>query len=400
MRRTQALCALFVMLGCGGSAHAQQTGFELTVDNIMRGPEHVGESPSGVRWSDDGAFVYFRWKPGGRPWHETPALYRVSADGGTPERLSDDAADSLGAILASGDLSDDREARVVAYRGDLFIIDRRSGAMRQLTDTRDEESSPVFARDGRTVYFLRELSGVSNIYALDLAGGTLRQLTDVRSGPKPPEPAEAEGQRGFLERQQAELFAHVRRARAEREETEARREARAARELQPIYLGRAERLRTLSVEPGGSYAVIVAGKQAEDARRTLIPDWVTSSGYTETREMRTKVGDTQSETGRFGIVSLADGEVQWLELAAATGDSAATFYVANFMGWNEQGTHGLLAAQKRGFQRCLAVVARRADRRPDAAAQRSRRGMGGRSLRVLVQLRRLHAGWPQCLFHE
>jgi dipeptidyl aminopeptidase/acylaminoacyl peptidase len=336
-------------LVCGGAAHGQQGDFELTVDNIMRGPEHVGEAPSGVRWSDDGAWLYFRWKPGGRPWHESPALYRVRVRGGTPERLSDEAADSLGALLASGDVSDDERARVVAWRGDLFIIDRRNGSLRQLTDTRDQESSPVFDRTGRTVYYLAERGGISNIHALDLAGGTLRQLTDVRSGPAPRDSVPAAGQRGFLERQQEELFEHVRRARAQREEEEARREAREARAVQPLYLERDERIRTLAVEPGGSYAVIVAAKPSDDARRTLIPDWVTRSGYTETREVRSKVGDLQSETGRFGIVAVADGAVRWLELARATGDTAASFYSANFLGWNEQGTHGLLAAQSADF---------------------------------------------------
>jgi hypothetical protein len=100
-------------------AEAASTQFELTVPSIMRGPELVGETPLGVQWSDDSRWVYFRWKPGGRPWHEPLALYRVRADGGTPERLSDAAADSLGVILASGSLSTDERYRAVSYQGDI-----------------------------------------------------------------------------------------------------------------------------------------------------------------------------------------------------------------------------------------------------------------------------------------
>ena len=36
--------------------------FQLTIDNIMRGPNLVGTAPSQVRWSGDGSRIYFEWK--------------------------------------------------------------------------------------------------------------------------------------------------------------------------------------------------------------------------------------------------------------------------------------------------------------------------------------------------
>src|SRR5690606_23331368 len=96
--RTAPVLAL-IALAAAGPAHAQQAAapaastFELSVARIMRGPELVGSQPAAVRWTDDSRWIYFRWKPGGRPWHEPAALYRVPASGGTPERLSDEAAD-------------------------------------------------------------------------------------------------------------------------------------------------------------------------------------------------------------------------------------------------------------------------------------------------------------------
>ena len=343
-KRAVPLAVLLTAWSAAAAAAQQDNGFELSVANIMRGPEHVGEPPTDVRWSDSGEWVYFRWKPGGRPWHEERGLYRVREGGGEPERLSDAAADSLAPLLERGDVSTDDRWRAVESDGDLFLIDRRSDEIRRLTRTRTRESSPAFSRDARTLYYLGAGDAGVNVYAMPLDGGGIRQLTDIRSGPEPEDDPPAEGQRGFLERQQAELFDHIRRARAEQEREEARDSARAAREIQPIYLEKEERVRSLAIDPGGSYAVIVAGRTADEARRTLIPDWITSSGYTETREVRSKVGDLQTETGRIGIVSLADGSVQWLALGAAAGDTATAFSSARFIGWNEQGTHGLVAA--------------------------------------------------------
>src|SRR5690606_17482582 len=188
-------------------AGAAAQSFELTVPNLLRGPEHVGEPPSAVEWTDDGRWVHFRWKPGGRPWHEPAALYRVSASGGEPERLDDAAADSLGVLTASGDISGNGRSRVVAYRGDLYIIDRRNLDVRRLTDTRVSESSPVFSSSGAVVYYISD----NNVFSLDLDDGAIRQITDVRSGPAPAEPREATGQRAYLEQQQRDLFEHIRR---------------------------------------------------------------------------------------------------------------------------------------------------------------------------------------------
>ena len=55
-----------------------------------------------------------RWQPGGLEWDAGRSLYRVSADGGLPERVDDEAADELAPMLASGDLSPDRRSRIVS----------------------------------------------------------------------------------------------------------------------------------------------------------------------------------------------------------------------------------------------------------------------------------------------
>src|SRR5688572_17474434 len=102
MQRCSTLLA-FVAL-CASAATASAQSFQLTVPSIMRGPELVGESPTGVQWTDDGTWIYFRWKPGGRPWYEPTAQYRVRATGGALEQLSDAAADSVAVLLASGNV--------------------------------------------------------------------------------------------------------------------------------------------------------------------------------------------------------------------------------------------------------------------------------------------------------
>ena len=91
MTRTGPVVALALLSAAAPRSTAAQAAageFELTIANIMRGPEHVGEPPTDVRWSDDGRWVHFRWKPGGRPWNEPLSPWRVRADGTGLEQIT------------------------------------------------------------------------------------------------------------------------------------------------------------------------------------------------------------------------------------------------------------------------------------------------------------------------
>lgn len=349
------------------AAEAVTRAFDLTVASIMRGPELVGSPPGRIRWTDDGEWVYFRWKPGGEAWHEDADLYRVATAGGNPERLSEEEADSLGALLAEGDISPDERWRVVSHRGDIHRIDRRTLEIEQLTETRRAERSPVFAPDGRSILFVAD----QNVFRLTPAEGRLVQLTDLRTEAER-EDEESEGQRGFLEEQQEELFEHIRRGIAEREEREEREERREEEELPTVYLGDGERLSGVSAEPGGRYAVLQLTRPARDSRATIVPDYVTESGYTEPMEVRSKVGDEQSNT-RVALLEIESGEVTWPELVPGGGDleteddaasdtaaddggtrspagSGAAVAAASFLAWSADGEHGLIGVVSGDFK--------------------------------------------------
>ena len=343
----------------GGTAEfvpqpARGESFDLSIRSIMRGPELVGEAPAGVQWSQDGEWVYFRWRPGGGEWDDDRELYRVQADGSGLEQVPDAQADSVGLVTAGGDLSEDGRWRLTTSGGDLYLVNRESLAVRRLTDTREGESQASFV-PGEDAILYR--SGM-NLFRLDLETGAVRQVTDIRSGNAPGEEGEAEGQRGFLEEQQVELFEHIRRQKAREEEREAREEAVSGDEPEPLYINNGERLQGMAPSPDGSFVLVSAARQASDARQTSIPYWITESGYTEPRDVRTKVGD-ESGSSRLGLVDTATGEAAWLEadpdaLAAggaggeadaaggARGDDESREWSVSPRGWNDAGTRALL----------------------------------------------------------
>ncbi|MGE3468452.1 MAG: TolB family protein, partial [Pyrinomonadaceae bacterium] len=149
--------------------------FDLTIDNIMRGPDLVGYAPTGVRWSPDNKMIYFSWKRAGEPQNANTATYEVNADGSGLRKLTEDEAKQT--VPPNGDLSDDKRSIVYSDAGDIFLYDTRSGERRQITKTADAEGSPRFIGDQRSISFTRQ----NNLYTFSLDKGLLEQVTDIRA---------------------------------------------------------------------------------------------------------------------------------------------------------------------------------------------------------------------------
>jgi dipeptidyl aminopeptidase/acylaminoacyl peptidase len=280
----------------------------LTVENIMRGPELVGTAPFNVQFGAHGRHAYFRWRAPGVDTLDQD--YRVSVAGSPqPERLPRNAIDTI--PLANGVWSSDRRRLLVVLKGDLWLVEPGGGgpsAKRRLTQTPGAESAPSWSADGRTVFFSRD----NNAWALDLAGGRLAQLTDIRRGPAPRVAAESVGQKQVLRDQQRELFDFIRRQVAE-ERLAADTDTVAT--VKPLYLAERQSAMRLQVAPDGRFVLATIAERSRgdstEGRQVQMPVWVTQSGYVETRQIRTKVGDTPPRQ-KAALIEVATGRVTWV----------------------------------------------------------------------------------------
>jgi dipeptidyl aminopeptidase/acylaminoacyl peptidase len=335
---------LIAALGLPAASTAQRRpAFDLTIANMMRGPEVYGREPQRVRWSADGRTIYFYWNAPGTKWSEPLQPYRVRATAGaTPEKLTEAQIDSVGPLFSEGSMSRDRRIKVVSYEGDLYAVDLRTSAVRRLTETVGGESTPSVTADGTGAYFIRD----NNVFYIELATGFVRQITDVRSGPAPRDSTFA-GQRGALRTQQQELFDAIReRARLDSLARMNRREHE-ARQPKPLFLAANERVGQLSVSPNGRALLVQTFVPAPAAQQTEVPSYVTVSGYTEQLRVRTKVGDEQS-SGRIAYVPLTGGDVRWLRVIPT--DTVRAPAGAFMAGWNDAGTTALIVAVSRDYK--------------------------------------------------
>jgi dipeptidyl aminopeptidase/acylaminoacyl peptidase len=275
--------------------------FDLSVANIMRGELLTGRSPNELRWSEDGRWLYFRWRqPESRD--TTTSLYRVAPGRRVPERLADSVADRL-APAVSGDWDAARRRRAYVRNGDVYVAEV-GGRERRITDTPVSERSAQLSGDGRTVFYV---SG-SNLFATPVEGGPIRQLTDLRAEPEPAK-KDTVGQRGELEQEQARLLEVIRDRIEEREHREALDSMRAR--VRPVYIGRNATVGSVDVSPTGRYVLVGVNDRAEE-KQTLVPNFITESGYTEPLNVRSKVGDVQAGQ-RMALVDLATSRATWLQ---------------------------------------------------------------------------------------
>lgn len=307
LRAPAALGALAAALfAAPGQAQTPANGFDLSVRNIMRGPELVGRSPDEVRFSEDGRWVYFRWRaPEARD--TLTHVYRVPATGGTPELVADSVADRTAPVLA-GSWDASRTRRAFARLGDVYVTDV-SGNERRITQTPARETGPELSADGRTVYWFSN----NNLYATEVDGGPLRQLTDIRADAAPRDPS-LEGQRGTLRRQQTELF-DVIRDRVEAREARERLDS-IRTEVRPVYIGKNASIDSWDVSPSGRYVLLTVDDRVEGQQQTVVPFWVTESGYTEPMNVRTKVGDAEG-LNRAAVLDLQTHTLAWVQLDSA-----------------------------------------------------------------------------------
>lgn len=319
------------------AASAQQVPpakpFDLTIDNIMRGPALVGYEPSGVRWSPDSKKIYFTWKRADEPRNGETSTYVVNADGSGLTKLTEEEARKA---PPNGDVSDDKKTTVYTDSGDIFLYNNQTGERRQLTKTADAEGNPRFIRDQRHISFTRQ----GNLYSLSLDDGMLEQLTDIRAAAAPgaaPTGGPAGGgqnqnaaRRGTdsqesLKKEERDLLDVIRERAEKREADEKKRTEREKGNRKPFQLTTGQNAGNMSLSPDGKSVIVTVNEAATGAKNTIVPNYVTESAYTEDIPSRSKVGDVQGRS-RLAIIDVVTGESKWIDHGqrATTPSPAAT----------------------------------------------------------------------------
>ncbi|MCO6357188.1 S9 family peptidase [Roseivirga pacifica] len=322
----QLLTLSFLAFLVFGLQAQQRPLTELTVQEIMQEPdEFIGTSPSRVSWSKDSKHIFFQWNPNVGPFSET---YMVPASGGTPEQVED----SSEGWPSNYTFNSDRTKIAFERNGDIFIKNLKSDEETQITATNARESSVDFHTDN-IVSFISD----NNLFTINLETGLISQLTNFQVTSE--EEEERRGNRGgsegnkeqdnWLRKDQALTSSYIKdqRNRPRRTGGFSRFMDRMSEGRNPIEL---ENVRRLSLSPDGkfvSYMVYIAPENP--AKRTVVPDFVTQSGYTTDLNTRAKVGGEKGHI-EMGIYSVEGDSAYTIDVAQLPGIKDLPDYVTDY----------------------------------------------------------------------
>jgi dipeptidyl aminopeptidase/acylaminoacyl peptidase len=312
-RLTAAACTLLLIApfaAAQGPATPPQD--PVTLELIMADPDWIGNSPERPYWADDARSFYYTVK---KPGSDARDLIQTDPAGRVLRVVAD--ADRGSIDVPGGDWSPDYSRKVYTRNGDLFVKDIASGIVTQLTRTAEAEFAPSFMADPRRVMFRRGAA----LLIRDLAAGQEWQPADLRAEDDPDKKDKKDDASDYLKRQQERLFDYLKdRKRKEDEAKErdrAEREADPTRPPRPWYLGADVEIRESSLSPAGRWMLVrLVKKGADEGKRDTMPQYVTDTGYVETRGVRSKVGTGAARGETLVLLDLEKRERKDLDLSA------------------------------------------------------------------------------------
>ena len=276
---------------------------QLTVEKIMRDPKWIGSSPSNAQWSNDGQTLYFNWNP---EKVLADSIYYIKLNQRVPVKantIETQQYNSTGNFV----YNQSRTAYLYAREGDVFITDIKTGHTRRITQTVDLETNPRFSFQDTKVVYNRS----QNLYAWDINTGETIQLTNLKSGDSPSAGRTGTGgssgsrsgsgnqQEEWLRNDQLKYFEVLRSRKEKREKGEAyNKTLPKAKELRSINI-EDKTLGQLNISPDGRFISYNLTKQAANAKTTIVPSYVTETGFTTDIPARTKVGAPSNTTEFF-----------------------------------------------------------------------------------------------------
>jgi dipeptidyl aminopeptidase/acylaminoacyl peptidase len=293
-----SLLFIFIFINC----FSQEKLDKLTIEKIMRDPKWIGTSPSGVFWSNDGNRLYFLWNPDKAT---ADSIYYISSTDKTPVKASMAQKQSL--LSANAPVYNlTRSAFVYAKDGDIFYKEIKPAKIRRITQTTDIETTPQFSFNQTRIVYTRN----HNLYSWNIATGETIQLTNIKGGDVAPSVQRTGFQRGggdagtgntsnaanqqeqWLKNDQLQYFEVLRTRKEKREEAEAYTKNSKLKEIRSISI-EDKILQNLSLSPDGRFVSYRLTKPASNNKSTIIPSYVTETGFTTDIPGRTKVGAVQ-----------------------------------------------------------------------------------------------------------
>ncbi len=290
----KSIAVILLLLFLTIASLSQTDPSKLTVEKIMSDPKWIGSSPSAPQWTADGKRLFFNWNP---DQATSDSSYFISTDNKTPVKASVVQMQNF-VSAGSAVYNLERSAYVYNKDGDIFYTEIRTGKTKKVTETLDAETNPQFSFGDSKIVYTRS----QNLFAWTILTGETRQLTNLRAGAITPATTPTatistttttspNQQEAWLKKDQIQYFEVLRTRKEKKDKGDAYTKETKKKELRSIALDD-KILQGLSISPDGRFISYRLHKPVTSNKTTIVPNYVTESGFTTDIPARTKVGET------------------------------------------------------------------------------------------------------------
>lgn len=281
------LC-LFSLIFCPLSIEAQS----LKLEDIMRGNDYIGHTPSRPIWSLDEQKLFFLWQRDSQiiqKWY-TYDLAKKSIKLSTPAERQQE--------IVGSDLSWNRSKTTALYEknGDIYLFDKMSKKSRILLESDTYESNPKWGDKNNIVYFQKD----QNIIRFNLDTPSLSQVTFLKTKKEDSRSKSKTPSEKWVEEDNMKIMEVLSDRKKIREENKSYQNS--LTKPKGLFIGEKE-LSTLQINPNGRTAFVQLTERANN-RETEVPDFLTEDGYVRSNRIRPKVGETPNSY-EFYLLNLA-----------------------------------------------------------------------------------------------
>ncbi|HUZ61804.1 MAG TPA: prolyl oligopeptidase family serine peptidase [Hanamia sp.] len=250
----------------------------------MSDPKWIGTSPSSPFWNADGSKLFFDWNPDNAP---SDSLYYITKKNKVPVKATVKQKQN---VVRADDIvyNVNRTAYVYEKNGDIFYKEVKSDKTLPVTETEETEYNPQFSFGGKEIVYNRD----QNLFSWNITTGETRQLTNFinEDDKKKEEKLSPEDQ--WLSQEQIQYMQVLKKRKDKEDLTKVYDSIHSIKEFKKINIGD-KSIRELSISPDGRFISYQLYQSPGKRKSTIVPHYITESGYTTEIPGRQKVGEPE-----------------------------------------------------------------------------------------------------------
>lgn len=262
----------------------------LTIEKIMQDPSWIGTSPSGAFWNTSSDTLFFYWNP---EKALADSLYYITLKDHDPQKAT---VNQKRYVIRSNSVNfnQTRSAYVYSQEGDIFYKQLNPEKTVRITKTADYEFNPSFTDNGKKIAFQKG----QDLFAWDIVSGETSQLVNVQKEKEGEKKENLTDEEKWLKEQQLQYIQVLKERNHKKKEEKAYNDRLEKNEIQKIYTG-GKQTGATHVSPDGNFIDYVLFERPSKGKNTIVPDYVTESGYITDIPGRKKVGEPQTQYSLF-----------------------------------------------------------------------------------------------------